>query len=509
MSHAHSHDHNSHGHSHTHDDYTHQHNNNNDQHQQQQYVTDNNILAEARHYCDIIYHYAHYASYHENVLNKYLDDYNKLSKTQQTLVPDFISNHQLCINSVYTNQKFIDMLIDNRFVFHNWNVDWYKLEQESYNNTSIDYEKMSKVRSTLKQCIRDWSDIGQYERNQCYKPIIDKVKQLFKLPHHNSNNNNTNNHNNGNTNTSDNTSNNNSSIYSNNNTTTDNSNTSVSSTTTQDHSIISPPRILVPGSGLCRLVWELANEGYNCEGNEFSYFMLLCSYYILNICNQQKSITLYPYITETKNWYMFSDRSTSIQIPDVNPRDVMYNNNNGSLSMCAGDFYEIYNDLENIKINDNSDQLQNTQLHHNLYDCVCTCYFIDCAPNILDYISTISYILKHNGYWINFGPLLYHYSDIHNDNEISIDLTWEQIVNALDKFGLKLIEQKYNNISYYTQPQNSMMETRYNCVFAVIQKVGNDTTRDDNQQAPMQYYRTKQQQQRSQANAEPDAQLQA
>lgn len=40
-----------------------------------------------------------------------------------------------------------------------------------------------------------------------------------------------------------------------------------------------------------------------------------------------------------------------------------------------------------------------------------------------------------------------------------------------------------------------MMETRYNCVFAVIQKVGPDTTRDESVKAPEQFYRIKQQQQ--------------
>lgn len=34
-------------------------------------------------------------------------------------------------------------------------------------------------------------------------------------------------------------------------------------------------RVLVPGAGLGRLPLEIAARGYSCQGNEFSYFMLL------------------------------------------------------------------------------------------------------------------------------------------------------------------------------------------------------------------------------------------
>ena len=40
--------------------------------------------------------------------------------------------------------------------------------------------------------------------------------------------------------------------------------------------------ILVPGAGLGRLAYELARQGYSCQGNEFSMFMLLGSNFILN-----------------------------------------------------------------------------------------------------------------------------------------------------------------------------------------------------------------------------------
>ena len=41
-------------------------------------------------------------------------------------------------------------------------------------------------------------------------------------------------------------------------------------------------KILVPGAGLGRLVFEFARLGYSCQGNEWSMHMLLVSNFILN-----------------------------------------------------------------------------------------------------------------------------------------------------------------------------------------------------------------------------------
>merc|ERR1719326_472126 len=38
---------------------------------------------------------------------------------------------------------------------------------------------MDKVKSTLRQCIRDWSEVGEPERNMCYAPILKALKEFF------------------------------------------------------------------------------------------------------------------------------------------------------------------------------------------------------------------------------------------------------------------------------------------------------------------------------------------
>ena len=56
-------------------------------------------------------------------------------------------------------------------------------------------------------------------------------------------------------------------------------------------------------------------------------------------------------------------------------------------SMVAGEFREVYGG-------------QTSE-----WDSIVTCFFIDTAHNILDYLVTLNKILKIGGLWANIGPL--------------------------------------------------------------------------------------------------------
>lgn len=45
----------------------------------------------------------------------------------------------------------------------------------AFTNTDMD-----KVRSTLKQFVRDWSIEGKPERDICYQPVINEIIKIFK-----------------------------------------------------------------------------------------------------------------------------------------------------------------------------------------------------------------------------------------------------------------------------------------------------------------------------------------
>jgi len=85
--------------------------------------------------------------------------------------------------------------------------------------------------------------------------------------------------------------------------------------------------------------------------------------------------------------------------------------------MTAGDFLEVYGTIH----------------QKEKWDCVVTCFFIDCANNIVEYLEKIYYVLKFGGTWINLGPLLYHYADM--PDERSIEPPYDILVEVIKKLG--------------------------------------------------------------------------
>lgn len=67
------------------------------------------------------------------------------------------------------------------------------------------------------------------------------------------------------------------------------------------------------------------------------------------------------------------------------------------------------------------------------WDCIVTCFFIDCANNIIAYLERIFYGLKEGGTWLNLGPLLYHYSDLADED--SIEPSFDFLIDIIQKIG--------------------------------------------------------------------------
>ena len=207
--------------------------------------------------------------------------------------------------------------------------------------------------------------------------------------------------------------------------------------------------ILNPGAGLGRLMYEIAKLGFKSQGNEFSYHMLLSSNYILNNTTKENEFFIQPLIHSFSNLINEEIPFKKIYIPDECLSDNLIKSKYGEMSMVAGEFIRVYK--KNI----------------NFWDGIVTCFFLDTANNVIEYIETISEIIKTNGIWINIGPLLYHYTEM--ENEISIELSWDEIKKIIVGYGFEIKKEKYIETTYSSY-EESLMQTVYKCIFFVAIK---------------------------------------
>ncbi|TKY47915.1 Carnosine N-methyltransferase [Spatholobus suberectus] len=257
---------------------------------------------------------------------------------------------------------------------------------------------VDKVRCIIRNIVRDWAAEGKKERDQCYNPILEELNLLFP-----------------------------------------------------SRSKESPPACLVPGAGLGRLALEISCLGFISQGNEFSYYMMICSSFILNHSQTAGEWTIYPWIHSNCNSLSDTDQLRPVSIPDIHPASAGITE---GFSMCGGDFVEVYSDSSQV----------------GAWDAVVTCFFIDTAHNIVEYIEIISKILKDGGVWINLGPLLYHFADMYGqDDEMSVELSLEDVKRVALHYGFEFEKERTIETTYTTNPR-SMMQNRYFAAFWTMRK---------------------------------------
>eukprot|EP00798_Chlamydomonas_sp_ICE-L_P009788 gene9788-7673_t len=214
-----------------------------------------------------------------------------------------------------------------------------------------------------------------------------------------------------------------------------------------------PPRVLIPGAGLGRLCCEVAGLGYEAQGNEFSYMMLLASSFILNHSDRAEQFTIHPWIHSSCNNLSNADQLRPVTVPDVQPGEIV--KGAGLLSMSAGDFVEVYS----------------TPAMESTFDCVVTCFFIDTAHNVLQYLDVMAHCLKPGGKWINLGPLLYHWAENFTPSAcggetMSLEISMEDILRVAGLRGFKLDHMQEGGVQApYMANSRSMLRTQYQASF--------------------------------------------
>ena len=106
--------------------------------------------------------------------------------------------------------------------------------------------------------------------------------------------------------------------------------------------------------------------------------MLFTSAYILNSSSAANEFLIYPFCHSLSNIRTLEGATRRIPVPDVAPADELLKGG-GSMSMAAGDWLDIYQD------------------EASQWDAVVTCFFIDTAHNVIDYLERIRKLLKPGG----------------------------------------------------------------------------------------------------------------
>jgi hypothetical protein len=69
-----------------------------------------------------------------------------------------------------------------------------------------------------------------------------------------------------------------------------------------------------------------------------------------------------------------------------------------------------------------------------------SCFFLDTGKNVVDYVRMIHHILAPGGYWLNLGPLLYHYEDV--PGEASLELSYEELREVTLRLGFDILVRR-------------------------------------------------------------------
>jgi carnosine N-methyltransferase len=142
---------------------------------------------------------------------------------------------------------------------------------------------ISKMRSTLKQFVREWAIEGKEERDQSFGPLVGALTKYVPVR----------------------------------------------------------GTVICPGSGIGRLPYEIANLGYETHLNEFSYHMLISAYFVLNgIEGGVGSKLIFPYALNYAHSLGEKERLTPVRIPDEFPTV----HGGGSMNMAAGEFVDVFTD---------------------------------------------------------------------------------------------------------------------------------------------------------------------
>jgi len=167
--------------------------------------------------------------------------------------------------------------------------------------------------------------------------------------------------------------------------------------------------VLVPGAGMGRLAYDLYQKGYNVEANELSPSMAAAASSVLR---NQIGGNFHPYVLDGMANEVDSERRfDSVHFPDIPIQTIVSTSGDNDPSLdncvdCGSLSYTVGNFVGN-------DDFYYSRQRVGQFDTVVTCFFIDTATNIYEYLETIHELLRPGiGVWINVGPVQWHHNAV-------------------------------------------------------------------------------------------------
>ncbi len=315
--------------------------------------------AENKHFIEVVYSFANYAvdSHHDSTY--FPETYDRMKAEDRALLgmtkAELSQLKQTIVRAIHFNQQWLSSVVAPHAAMA---ADYEGMDINSPDvqagivrcppHHEVADRNISKVRSTLRQMVRDWAVEGLQEREQAYGPLLEALQKYMPITKENLRPDNM------------------------------------------------PPNVCCPGSGVGRLPFDVARLGYSSQGNEFSYQMLFASNQVLNDASAPHQYTIFPYVLSTNARRMRFDHLKAVTFPDIVPAQVLQSRKpivledgtevkTGDFSMCAGEFVEIYDEQV------------------GKYDAVLCSFFIDTAKNMFIYIRTFAKMLRPGGVWASLG----------------------------------------------------------------------------------------------------------
>ena len=200
-------------------------------------------------------------------------------------------------------------------------------------------------------------------------------------------------------------------------------------------------KVLVPGTSLARLQYEISSLGFETVGVEMDILRLISAEFILS----GNSATISPYVLETCNRINPSDNTRSIVVPDI----AMSGDVLSRMTLVGEEFITASSSFLDGEFNG-----------------IVTSFFLDTYKDLDRYISVFARVLKPGGVWINCGPSQFHYA---SDQSLSSDVRAPSIAELreiISKRGFVFSEENFVETEYMGNPL-SMMCTKLRCFFFV------------------------------------------